>query len=129
MTKRLTKSLGLFRGTALMMNIVIGAGLLTLPGLAIKIAGANAFAAWVLCAASAFPLLAVFIVLGSRYPQAGGISAYAQRAFGRFGGLAASLLFLGAVIFGLPSIALTGGHYLSAIFGGTPHLFALGLLF
>jgi len=128
MTADLSKTLGVFRGSALMMSIVIGAGLLTLPGLAIKVAGSDAFLAWVVCALAALPLLGVFIVLGRRHPEAGGISAYAGRAFGPFGARAASLLFLGAVVFGLPSIALTGGHYIAATAGGSPHAFALGLL-
>jgi amino acid efflux transporter len=65
-TNDLKKSIGIFGGAAVMMNIVIGAGLLTLPGLAIKVSGRNAFAAWMVCAMAALPLLAVFIVLGRR---------------------------------------------------------------
>lgn len=128
MTDGLAKSLGVVRGTALMLNIVIGAGLLTLPGLAVEQAGGYAFAAWLACAVCAVPLLGVFIVLGKRYPEAGGISAYARRAFGPLGERIASLLFLGAVIFGLPAIALTGGHYVAAVFGGSPRFYAAGLI-
>ncbi len=124
----LTKSLGVLRGTALLMNIVVGAGLLTLPGLAVEKAGNQAPAAWALCALAAVPLLLVFIVLGRRYPDAGGIASYARRGFGAIGARTASLLFLGAVVFGLPSIALSGGHYLAAAFGGSPATLALALL-
>lgn len=128
MSHELTKSLGVFRGAALMLSIVIGAGLLTLPGIAIRSAGDHAFLAWVVCAIAALPLLGVFIVLGRRYPEAGGISAYARRAFGPYGARITSALFLGAVIFGLPSIALTGGHYLVTLTGGSAHVYALCLL-
>ncbi len=124
----LKRSLGLFQGTALFLSIVIGAGLLTLPGLAVEMAGKHALIAWLVCAVAALPFLAVFIVLGRRYPEAGGISAYAGRAFGRFGADMAGLLFLGAVVFGLPSIALAGGHYLAAISGLPAHMAALMLL-
>ena len=124
----LKRSLGLFRGTALMLNIVLGAGLLILPGLAIRDAGDAAFATWLACAAAAVPLLLVFMVLGRRYPDAGGVAHFARRAFGPRAYAIASLLFLGAVALGLPSIALTGGHYASSAFGGSPHLWALGLL-
>jgi amino acid efflux transporter len=124
MSDTLRKSLGVYRGTALMLNIVIGAGLLTLPGLAVKVAGGNALGAWIVCALAALPLLAVFILLGRRHPDAGGITSYAERAFGPLGQKAASLLFLGAVIFGLPSIALTGGHYIATVLGGSAHLYA-----
>jgi amino acid efflux transporter len=128
MTKGLAKSLGVMGGTTLMLNIVIGAGLLTLPGLAVEQAKGYAFAAWLACAVCAVPLLGVFIVLGKRYPEAGGISAYARRAFGPLGERIASLLFLGAVIFGLPAISLTGGHYVAAVFGGSPRLYAALLI-
>ena len=128
MSDQLTKSLGVFRGAALMLSIVIGAGLLTLPGIAIRSAGDHAFLAWIVCALAALPLLGVFIVLGGRYPEAGGISAYARRAFGPFGARTAAALFLGAVVFGLPSIALTGGHYLATLSGGSAHAYALILL-
>jgi amino acid efflux transporter len=128
MATSLHQSLGVFRGAALLMNIVIGAGLLTLPGLAEQAAGDQAPAAWLLCTAAALPLLAVFIALGRRYPDAGGIASYARRGFGPLGERTASLLLLGAVIFGLPSIALSGGHYLAAAFGGSPHGLALALL-
>lgn len=128
MAEDLKRSLGLFQGTALFLSIVIGAGLLTLPGLAVEMAGRHALIAWLACAVAALPFLAVFIVLGRRYPEAGGISAYAGRAFGRFGADMAGLLFLGAVVFGLPSIALAGGHYLAAISGLPAHVAALLLL-
>lgn len=120
----LKKTLSLFSGTILFLNIVIGAGLLVLPGLVYRQMGDLAIAAWVLCAVVAFPLLLVFIVLGRNYPDAGGISHYAFRAFGSFAQRAAAFIFLGAVCFGLPSIAMTGGYYISAIFHGSPHLYA-----
>jgi amino acid efflux transporter len=120
--------MGLFRGTALFLSIVIGAGLLTLPGLAVQVAGDHALLAWLACSLAGLPFLAILIELGRRYPEAGGISAYAGRAFGRVGADIAGLLFLGAVVFGLPSIALAGGHYLSAISGIPAHPAALMLL-
>lgn len=128
MTDKLHKTLTTFRGTAILLNIVIGAGLLTLPGLAIKEAGPNALYAWLVCALAAAPLLAVFILLGRQYPDAGGVAAYAQRALGSFGRRCAAFLLLGAVIFGLPSIALTGGHYLASVFPGSAFLYGLILL-
>tara|TARA_Y100001933_G_scaffold194147_1_gene194161 strand:- start:715 stop:1998 length:1284 start_codon:yes stop_codon:yes gene_type:complete len=122
----LRKPLTIARGIALMLNIVIGAGILALPGLAVKQVGDHAFLAWILCALASLPLLGVFIVMGRRYPDAGGIAHYAMIGFGRRGYTVASFLLLGAVLFGLPSIALTGGHYLSGVTGLPP--FASGLL-
>ncbi|MGB7433120.1 MAG: amino acid permease [Ahrensia sp.] len=124
----LKKTLGPVSGAALMLNIVIGAGLLTLPGLAAQAAGPLAIYSWAVCAIAAVPLLIVFIIMGRRYPDAGGIAHFAELAFGRYGYIAASLLFLGAVIFGLPAIAMTGGYYLASVIDVDPALAALVLL-
>ena len=128
MSDKLSQTLTTFRGTAILLNIVIGAGLLTLPGLAIKEAGSNAIYSWLICALAAAPLLAVFVILGRQYPDAGGVAAYAQRALGTFGRRSAAFLLLGAVIFGLPSIALTGGHYLASVFPGSAFFYGTMLL-
>ncbi len=124
----LTKSLGVLRGTGLMLNIVVGAGLLALPGLTVAVAGDQALWAWLVCAITALPLLLVFVILGGRHPDAGGIAHFVKLAFGDAGYLAASLIFLGAVAFGLPAIALTAGRYIAAITGGLPVAFASGIV-
>lgn len=113
----LEKSLGPVSGTAMMLNTVLGVGILTLPGLAAAQSGADSIWTWVLCALANVPLLAVFALLSSRFPEAGGVAHIAGRAFGRPAALVASFLFLGAVFLGLPSIALTGGNYLEAATG------------
>jgi amino acid efflux transporter len=125
----LKQTLTAWRGAALMLNIVLGAGLLTLLGLAVREAGDNAIWVWVACALASLPLLAVFALLGQRYPDAGGLPAIAGIAMGRRGYVACTFLFLGAVVFGLPAIAIVGGYYAAAIFGGPAHGFALGFLF
>ena len=124
----LKQTLNALRGTAMLLNIVLGAGLLTLPGLAIGVAGDGAFLVWLACAAAALPLLVIFAILGRKYPNSGGLAAILKRAFGEFGYVAATFLFLGAVVFGLPAIALTGGHYASAMLGLSPHLMGAMLL-
>lgn len=124
----LPRTLSVWRGTALMLNIVLGAGLLTLPGLAVGAVGSAAPLVWLACALAALPLIAVFAILGRRFPSSGGIAGMLVHGFGDFGYVAATLLFLGAVVFGLPAIALAGGHYAAALFGGVPHAWALGLI-
>ena len=124
----LNKSIGLWQGTGMMLNIVLGAGLLALPGLAFQSAGASALVVWLACAAASVPLLAVFAIVGRSHPDAGGISAVMKKAFGDAGYVTATFLFLGAVAVGLPSIALVGGQYASAAFGVSPHLFAIILI-
>ncbi len=123
----LKRSIGLARGTFMMLNIVLGAGLLTLPGLAAESAGAAAPWIWLACAVVAVPLLAVFAILGRDHPSSGGIPAWVRMSLGDRAYIPSILLFLGAVGVGLPSIAMTGGHYASAVFEGDVHLLA-GLL-
>ena len=106
----LKKTLTLYSGTALFLNIVIGAGLLVLPGLAYQQVGDVALMSWFLSALIALPLLLVFVVLGKYYPDSGGIAHYAFRAFGGWMQRVSAFLFLGAVVLGLPSIAMTGGY-------------------
>ncbi len=124
----LRRSLGVGRGTAMMLNIVLGAGLLTLPGLAHQAVGGAALVVWLACALAAAPLLLVFAILGRRHADAGGLATIMGRAFGAAGRVPATFLFLGAVSVGLPAIALTGGHYAAAALGGVPHLYAAGLI-
>ena len=124
----LKKSIGLWRGTSMMLNIVLGAGLLTLPGLAAQAAGSAALTIWIACAVATLPLLAVFAILGRSYPDSGGIATFMQRAFGDVGYIVATFLLLGAVSVGLPSIALAGGHYAASAFGGSVYCYASVLI-
>lgn len=124
----LSKSLTTLKGTGLMLNIVIGAGLLALPGMVVEKAGQQALWAWIACAAVAAPLLLVFILMGMRFPNAGGITHFAQLAFGKRAYAVTSVILLGTFPFGMPAIALTGGHYLSEAFGGTPTAYAAALI-
>lgn len=121
----LQKSLSAWRGAALFINIVLGAGLLVLPGLTVQKIGDLSMISWVICAVLAAPLFIIFIILGCRYPGPGGIASYVQQAYGRLAYIIASLMFLGAVLLGLPAIALTGGYYASNTFGGSAHMYAL----
>ena len=124
----LKPTLTVLRGTGLMMNIVVGAGLLALPGLTVAVAGNQALWAWLVCAVAAMPLLLVFVILGGRHPDAGGVAHFVKLAFGEGGYIAASLILLGAVVFGLPAIALTAGHYVTAITGGATPAIAGGIV-
>lgn len=124
----LPKLLTAWGGAGMMVNIVLGAGLLTLPGLAYEMVGDAAFLVWLGCAAIAAPLLAVFAILGRRWPASGGLAIILARGFGDAGYGIGTLLFLGAVLLGLPAIAMTGGHYMATAFGGSAAAYALFLL-
>lgn len=112
------KTLGAFSGTAMMLNVVLGSGLLILPGLTAKISGLAAFWAWVAAVVASIPLLWVFASLSALFPHTGGIAHLVGRTFGRAGFVAASFIFLGAVSLGLPSVALTGGYYWASAAAG-----------
>ena len=124
----LAKTLSATRGAGLMLNIVVGAGLLALPGLVVESVGNHALWAWAVCAIVAVPLLSVFIIMGRRFPNAGGIAHFSEMAFGSAAYIISSFIFLGAVAFGLPAIALTGGYYISEIVQGHPAFYAALLI-
>lgn len=123
----LKNHLSIVGGTILILNIILGSGLLVLPGLVYKEIGTTAILSWLLVGGVTFPILLVVVQLGRKYPSAGGVSHYAKMAFGNHLQLFSSLLFLGAVSFGLPSISLTGGFYVDELIGSDilgAHFFA-----
>ncbi|WP_166178594.1 APC family permease [Rubrobacter tropicus] len=103
---------------ALALGVVIGAGLLALPGLAYREAGPAAVYAWVIDGLIVVPLLVIFGYLGSRHPQAGGIAGFVREGFGPRAGAATETLLLGTFSLGIPAIAIVGGDYLSYLTGG-----------
>jgi amino acid efflux transporter len=111
-----------------MLNIVLGAGLLTLPGLAFREAGHAAIWIWVGCAVVAIPLLVVFTLIGRQFQDAGGIPAVMGQQFGQRGYTAGTFLFLGAVSLGLPGIAVTGGYYAASLVDLSPYTLGAILL-
>ncbi|MFX4302713.1 APC family permease [Alicyclobacillus tolerans] len=120
----LAQTLNIGRAVALAMGIVIGAGLLVLPGLAYSQAGNKAVYAWVVDALIVIPLLFIFGTLGSRYPSAGGVAGFVRTAFGSIAGGITEVVLMGAFFLGIPGIALTGANYLGYLF----HLGQLGII-
>lgn len=112
---KLTQTLTVTQAIALGVTIVVGSGLLILPGLAYERVGRSAIYAWLACALIVLPILFVFARLGARFPSAGGVAGFVQAAFGRRWGLVTEVILLGTFILGLPAIALTGGRYFAAI--------------
>ena len=112
----LRKSLGLFGAISLALGIVVGAGMLTLPGLVYRQAGGWAHWAWLLDAVIVLPLLFVFAALGRRYPGAGGVSGFVGQAFPRLQ-VGCSYLLIGTFGLGIPAIALTGAAYTAGAVG------------
>lgn len=109
---RLQKTIGLYGAVALALGIVIGAGMLSLPGLVYREAGGWAPFAWLLDGVLVFPLLFIFAVLGRRFPTAGGVAGFVGQAFPQLR-MGCSYLLVGTFALGIPAIALTGAGYLA----------------
>jgi basic amino acid/polyamine antiporter, APA family len=92
MERREASSVGLLRGisrpllVAVLVNAIIGAGILGLPGRAYAIAGTWSLVAWLLCAILTMAVALCFAEVGSRFTQTGGPYLYARVAFGPVAG-------------------------------------------
>lgn len=115
--KQLSKSITWLQGTAMTIGAVIGAGILVLPAIAAEMAGPASLAAWVLMGLFALPMLAAIAQMSSRFPDSGGIAAYARQAFGPGMERLTGFLIFTAMPIGLPPTALIGANYLCSIFG------------
>jgi amino acid efflux transporter len=110
------QSISWFQGAALTIGAVLGSGVLILPVATAQLAGPAALISWGIMGILSIPLAMTLGHLGSKYPDAGGIAAYARRAFGDRIGAMTGTLFLGTVPIGGPICALIGANYLSALF-------------
>lgn len=108
----LQKTIGLYGAVALALGIVLGAGMLSLPGLVYQIAGGQASLAWALDGLLVLPLLFVFATLGRRFPTAGGVAGFVGQAFPRLQ-VGCSYLLVGTFALGIPAIAVTGAGYVA----------------
>lgn len=125
---KLEKTLGLSSAVGLAITMVVGSGLLILPGLAYVQAGGAAIYAWTISAVVSIPLLIVFAKLGAEIPGAGGIAGFMQAVFSRRSGAATEILILGTIPGGA-ALAITGGKYISSLFSGEQSIVVLGTLF
>jgi amino acid efflux transporter len=114
---QLRKYLTLPGAVALAITIVVGSGVLVLPGIAYAEAGNAAIWGWLISAILVAPLLVIFGRLGAAHPTAGGVAGFVQAAFGRSSAGGVEMILLGTFSLGIPAIALTGGHYFAALLG------------
>ena len=127
----LKKSITWIQGTALTTGAVLGAGILVLPAIAAEMAGPASLLSWLLMGLFSLPMVITIGLMSSRYPDAGGMAAYVNRAFGPLAGNLTGLLILSAMPLGMPVTALVGAHYLGSLLTGTSgeiHAAAAGLL-
>ncbi|MFV2103554.1 APC family permease [Micromonospora sp. LOL_024] len=106
------------QGAALYVGAVLGTGVIALPALAAEAAGPASLLAWLLLVIVSVPLAATFAALGSRHPDAGGVSTYARMAFGPRAAAVVGWCFYFAVPPGASAAALFGGAYVEAALGG-----------
>jgi len=97
----------------------LGSGVLVLPVATAVLAGPASLVSWLLMGLLAVPLAMTLGSLGATYPDAGGIAAYARRAFGPKAGAVTGFLFLGTVPIGAPIAALIGANYIGVLFSLT----------
>ncbi len=117
----LKRILGVWDGLALVVGLVIGAGILRTPGLIAGYLGDARLIllVWVVGGAIALVSAMVFSEMAAMYPEAGGKFAYARQAFGPIGGFVAGWSEVIVTRGGFPaaSKAIVIGEYLILLTG------------
>jgi amino acid efflux transporter len=112
----LDRTLTLWPAVGLAVTMVVGSGVLVLPGIAYHDRGAAAVWSWVGAAVVCMPLLTVVAVLGGRYPSAGGIAGFVRPSLGGRVADICELLLLAAIPGGA-GLALVAGHLVGDVVG------------
>lgn len=122
--------LGVPQGAALTLGAVLGTGVISLPALAAHEAGPASLVAWLALVLLSVPLATTFAALGARYPDGGGVSTYARRAFGARVATVIGWCFYFAIPLGAPAAAGFAGAYVADSAGGgrQTQLLTAGLL-
>jgi amino acid efflux transporter len=126
-----TVGLGRVRGASLYIGALMGPGLLLVPALAVRAAGAASIVAWGALLLLSAPLAVTFAALGVRHPVSGGVAAYVAEGLGGAASAVTGGWFVSAVLIGAPAVSLIGGLYVADLTGfGTPvaAIVALGML-
>lgn len=106
--------MGVVVATAMSVTIVVGAGLLALPGISYALAGRYGYLPWLAVAVAMIPLLKIFADFATHHPSAGGVVGYVRLSLGtRMAGIT-EVIALGTFSLGIPAIALIGADYLRA---------------
>src|SRR3954449_4675204 len=101
------------QGAALTIGAVLGTGVISLPALAVHAAGPASLLAWAGLLLLSVPLATTFAALGARYPDGGGVSTYARRAFGARAATVVGWCFYFAIPIGAPTAAGFAGAYVA----------------
>lgn len=113
----LKKEITLWRGLVLAISIVIGSGLLSLPGLTLEAGDIYSSAmGWMLICVAAIPLIYIFTRLGMKYTSSAGLAQYAEVAVGEWGGYIVTIILFGTLSLGIPVVASIGASYIRDLF-------------
>lgn len=116
--RKLRPRITLLQGTAMAVSMVMGSGVLGLPGLVLDQSGPKgALLAWLTVTLLIIPLVWVFARLGIRFASAAGLARYAAAAFGPWAATAVTLVLLGTFTLGIPAMAAMGAAYLQRSLG------------
>ncbi|MEU7171448.1 MULTISPECIES: amino acid permease [Micromonospora] len=113
----MTGGIGTARGAALCVGAVLGPGVLVLPAMAVRAAGPASLLAWAALLCVSALIATSFATLGARYPDAGGVAAFTQRAFGDRAAAVVGCWLYAAVPAGVVAGAIAGARYTSAALG------------
>lgn len=113
----LRKTITLRRGIGLAICMLIGTGILALPGLALGAGNVyEAILGWLLITIVTIPRVHICSRLGLKFPSTAGLAGYAEEAVGTWGRYSVSYLVGGSFLFGLPAVALIGSEYIRQFF-------------
>ncbi len=110
--------IGLSAATAVGLGAIIGAGIFTLSGSAIALAGSNALLAFILVGVVAIIIAMELGELGSIMPDVKGASySYVYNAFGSELGFITGIFRFSSYSIGISAIAIGFGAYFTSLFG------------
>jgi amino acid transporter len=113
----LGKTISLKRGIGLAICMLIGTGILALPGLALGVGNVHeAILGWLLITFVTIPRIQICSRLGLKFPSTAGLAGYAEEAVGPWGRYSVSYLVGGSYLFGLPAVAFIGSEYMRQLF-------------
>jgi len=111
----LSRAIGPWAYTGLIVNCIIGGGIFGLPGELSRTLGVASPIAMLTGALGMAILMACAAEVGSQFPETGGPYLYVRRAFGRFAGLQVAWFWLLAMIGGVAAIANVFVSYLGGL--------------
>ncbi len=90
----LKREIGVLGLSANMVNIIVGAGIFTLPAIVAAGLGNATMVAYVFCGFLVILIMLCFAEVGSRITSSGGVYTYLEVAFGRFSGFIIAVIYI-----------------------------------